>query len=123
MIRLIWASSFLLPGREMITLTFYTIAERRPKHGDWVICLDRRYDWDQMSFQPIEGQIDYCWFEKEGGRDTGVQIFYEPEETEEPEGCVLELMIGGTVLTADTLWCYPEEMHAAFTPLLIKSSV
>lgn len=99
----------------MITLNFYTIAERRPKHGQQLVYLRRSRSFDFVVFQPVEAEAEYCWFGyDEDGDFNGSQILYE-EGAEAPPGYRLEIMFGHeTVDEENYWWCPMDEYDAAF---------
>jgi hypothetical protein len=99
----------------MITLKFYTIAERRPEDGQELIYLRRARVFDAVAFEPKEGTAEYCWFGlDEDGRFNGTQIGYQEGEPP-PPNCRLEIMIGGWTLDEENYWwCPVEEFDDAF---------
>jgi len=98
----------------MITLNFYTINERRPKHGQQVAYLRRSHSFGSVDFRPEEAEAEYCWFEYDDIGFTGLQVVYE-EGQEPPPNCRLEIMFGHEVVDAENYWwCPAEEYDASF---------
>lgn len=102
-----------------VSLTFHTLSERKPEHGQSIVYFRRRMDYDFVTFEPKETTVEYSWFEYEDGDFTGCQICYEPEEANNPEilaTCKLEILLAGGECMDDKLhfWMSAEEWDAAF---------
>jgi hypothetical protein len=100
----------------MITLNFYTIAERRPRHGQELVYLRRGDSFGFVAFEPVEGTAEYCWFGMdEYGDFDGNQLIYEDDGQPPPPGYRLEIMFGNRVIDEENYWwCPMDEYDAAF---------
>ncbi len=89
------------------TLTFYTLEEKPPEHNQEIMIL--KYSSFYSTIESLWATAYYEWFEYEDGNPTGTQITYDPDSTDIPEGCKLELLIysdsGSYGIAKDTLWC------------------
>lgn len=64
----------------MITLKFYTLQDRIPKHDEEIIYLRPMSSFGYYGFEPKETTAGYCWFGyDEQGLHTGAQVGYDPE--------------------------------------------
>ena len=99
----------------MVTLKFYTISERRPKHKQLVLYFRRVECMGHVDFSLREETAYYCWFElDEDGDFNGSQILYTEGE-EAPPNCKLEVMFGhDTVDDQNYWWCPVDEYDDAF---------
>ena len=104
----------------MITLKFYTLAEKTPKHNESIIYLDRRYSFDSVGFQPKAITVEYSWeLVDSNGYYCGVSVCYDENDPTPPElseeeiadGCRYELVIlaGDQYMDEDSLWSPEDE--------------
>ena len=109
----------------MITLKFYTLAEKTPKHNESIIYLDKKYSFDSCGFQPREITVEYSWeLVESDGAPCGVSVGYDEFDTTPPElsedeiadGCRYELRIlaGYQYMDEDSLWSPEDEFWESF---------
>ena len=70
----------------MITLNFYTLAEKTPKHNESIIYLDKKYSFDSYGFQPREINVEYSWeLVESDGTHCGGSVGYDENDPTPPE--------------------------------------
>lgn len=110
----------------MITLNFYTLAEKTPKHNESIIYLDKKYSFDSYGFQPREINVEYSWeLVESDGTHCGVSVGHDENDPTPPElseeeiadGCRYELVIlaEDQYMNEDSLWSPAEEFWESFT--------
>lgn len=110
----------------MITLNFYTLAEKTPKHNESIIYLDKKYSFDSYGFQPREINVEYSWeLVESDGTHCGVSVGYDENDPTPPElseeeiadGCMYELVIlaEDQYMDENSLWSPADEFWESFT--------
>lgn len=102
-----------------VTITFYKISEKKPKHQEDIIWLRNTSSFDMEGFEPREIQAEYQWTElDEDGEPNGNGFIYESEEDlkdfENPDSVKLDILFDGYVATDDFLWVGVEEYWSFF---------
>lgn len=98
-----------------VTLTFYTMSEKTPEHGQAIIYLRKGYSFDMPYFEPQECEVEYQWLEvDEEGDQTGNAVIYTPGD-EPLEGHTLTILFDGwEAEKGDYYWIPIEEYYKAF---------
>ncbi len=98
-----------------VSIIFYTMAERQPKHNEHVIWLRPTGSFGFDGFDPQEVNAEYCWFQlDEDGTFSGNQMMYSSRNKIAPAGYKLEIMFDGEVVDDFTLWCPVKEYWKYF---------
>ena len=105
-----------------VTITFYKISEKKPKHGQQVIYLRGISSFDMYGYEPRETTAYYTWEEiDEEGEETGNSACYDPEEFPDikvgetiDEGYKLMIQFDEYIATDDVLWVDYDEYWANF---------
>lgn len=122
---------WILPSEKenyrMITLSFYTPEERKPRHGEEIIVITDRGGLDFEYFQPQTRNVEYYWKEYDViGKPTGNESGYDPDTeseyglgdsmTEEP-GYYHKLQWSAEVYTSESIlyWVPAEEFWDSFS--------
>ena len=75
----------------MFTLNLYTVAERRPEHGENIILFGTNDSFGDSYMTLPFLKVEYQWVQlDENGKDTGTEIVYFPGDLQSPD---LRLMI------------------------------
>ena len=86
------------------TLTFHTFAEKRPEHEQEIFYFETSSFYS--SVEPCLAKVEYTWVEYDEIGPTGLQIIYDPQDCEAPEGCRLEIILcQGHSFSEEDLWC------------------
>lgn len=85
-------------------LTFHTFAEKMPEHGQEILHFETSSFYS--SIQPRFAEVEYTWVECDEYGPTGLQIYYDPQDSETPENCRVEVTLrhGHTFIEKD-FWC------------------
>jgi hypothetical protein len=110
-----------------VTIKFYTVTERVPKHGEDIIYLRPTTSFDSEGFDPNECSVEYVWigFDPEYGEPTGNDICYgvAVDGVKNVGDCIisdegdvyqLKLQFDGYSPSNDWLWSPIEEYWASF---------
>lgn len=98
-----------------VTITFHTVAERTPKHGQAIIYLKPFYSFGFEDFHPMECEVEYIWIEKdEEGEVTGNAVTYTDGDGDQMDGHTLEIMFDGVCPDDNWLWISVDEYHKSF---------
>lgn len=96
-----------------VTLTFHKVSEKKPEHGQRVVYLKPIGSSFAYGYDFRSTNVEYCWFSvDEDGFHDGMQISYDPKDTETPDQCVLEIMFDGWTNCDDWLWMDEAEYWA-----------
>lgn len=87
-----------------VTFTFYTVAEKKPEHGQDIIWL-RKIRGFHEGFDPRQIEVEYVWDDEEG-----TTACYNGEEAE--DGWRLKILFDGQEADEDDLWTPLEEYWA-----------
>ena len=86
------------------TLTFHTFVEKRPAHGQEIF-----YFETSSFYSTVDGcfaTVEYTWVEYDETGPTGLQLIYDPQDSEAPEGCRAEITLGRNhSYNEEDLWC------------------
>ena len=104
----------------MITLNFYTLTEKQPKHDEEVILLLKRQGLGVVGFDPYESTIEWLWEEFDSeGICTGDYINYQEGGNEDSIDMSNYRLImvdsqSGTFLDENNCyWCPIDEFYNA----------
>ena len=90
------------------TLTFYTIAERTPKHDEIIVWLREVGDSFAEGYTLTDCEVEYQWTEvDEDGEDTGSGVVYNGEGS--LKNHKLSILFDGYEVEDDWLWMPAEE--------------
>ena len=89
-------------------LSLRIVSDEKPEHGQEIVYIATSEFYGSYEFE--FGEVEYRWVEvDEEGNPTGDEYFFEPGESE-PEGCVMEILVGSKNLTPTMLWCPATEV-------------
>lgn len=87
-----------------VIMTWNTMSEKNPAHGQSIIWLQVTSAFDSYGFQPRELTVEYQWSEfDEQGYDTGVALCYEEGDKPLP-GHRLVILADGWEMSETDLW-------------------
>lgn len=94
-----------------VTITFYTVAEKRPEHGQEIIWLRKTSSFGYDGFYPRHIVVEYSWDDGEG-----CSCGYSPEDGDTLEGFNLRVLFDGEYAEESDLWLDVEEYWKCFMP-------
>jgi hypothetical protein len=98
-----------------ITITFYKVSERKPKHNESIIWLKNVNQYGFEGFEPVELNVEYSWEEiDENGDYTGGSYVYDQNNPPPPVNCKLIILFKAVIAEDDFLWCPVEEYWKSF---------
>lgn len=94
-----------------VTMTWYTVAEKKPDHDQSIIWLKVTSSFDSYGFDPREITVEYQWSEVDEQGDTGSAVCYE--HGDEPlEGHRLVILADGYEMNDTDLWMDVDDYDA-----------
>lgn len=87
-----------------VSITFYTVGERKPKNGEDIIYLLKRSSYGSEGFEPKECQVELTYIDEEG---TGCCERCNEDDVE-------QIIFGHNIVDDDWLWVPVEEYWNAF---------
>jgi hypothetical protein len=97
----------------MKTLNFYTVAERKPQHGELIFVLGSRHMFGTAYFDPKFLRVEYRWAAID--EDDGSEILYEAGNPT-PEGYRLAILGGHHELDDQQMYAVSEDLQALEEP-------
>lgn len=106
-----------------VNLTFNTVTEKKPEHGQTIIWLQTTSSFDYAGFNPREVEVEYQYTEYQISHDghkiaTGNAIVYDKTESPpENEGNIvyeISILVDGWEMKDEDLWMNVEEYWNAF---------
>lgn len=93
----------------MITFTFYTMAERKPKHNEDILYLHKTSSFGMDGFRPRESVCCYEWVDA----DSTSYGYSEDDLPEDTKDMTLQITVDGYVMDEDIVWCTVDEFYDA----------
>ena len=97
-----------------VTIRFYKVSEKKPKHGEDIIWLRHAGSFGYYGYDPRQITVEYQWDILEDGEYNGTSCCYESQDDFKPDEANLVILFDGQQATEDDLWIGVEEYWKCF---------
>ena len=97
-----------------VTIKFYNVSEKKPKHGEDIIWLRRQGSFGYYGYDPRQITVEYQWDILEDGEYNGTSCCYESESDFTSDEATLVILFDGQQVDEDDLWISVEDYWKCF---------